>query len=127
MPDEDTIRATVDAYLRAFTEGDRAGYVGLFAEDATVEDPVGSPVHRGHDEIGAFWDASRTMADAIELRPVFVTVTGGEAAFHMEVRPTIGGQVFVLDAIDHMTFAEDGRICTMRAFFDPATMRPAGD
>jgi hypothetical protein len=37
----------------------------------------------------------------------------------------MGGTTYELDIIDHMTFDEDGRIATMRAFFDPTTMRPA--
>jgi hypothetical protein len=35
---------------------DRAGWVGLFTPDATVQDPVGSRPHRGTDEIGRFYD-----------------------------------------------------------------------
>src|SRR3546814_4411716 len=52
MPaDAATIRSAVDAYCAAFTSGDRAAYVGLFAADATVEDPIGSPVNVGSEAI----------------------------------------------------------------------------
>lgn len=65
MTTEDAIRQTVERYWACFSAGDKAGWLALYDDDATVEDPVGSDVHRGHDEIGAFWDQSRALADSI--------------------------------------------------------------
>lgn len=125
---KNTIDATIDAYLAAFTAGDRAAYVGCFAEDAWLEDPVGTPRREGREAIGAFWDDSHALADAIELRPLGLRVViGNEATFTFQVRPNIGGETYALDVIDHMTFDDDGKIATLRAFFDPATMVPAPD
>src|SRR4051812_6577437 len=116
MPDESIIRETIENYWKAFTAGDRDAYVGLFTEDGTVEDPVGTPVHRGKEAIGGFFDTSHQLADSIELRSLDVTaVCGDQAAFAMQVRPVIGGATFVMEAIDVMTFADDGRITSMRA------------
>lgn len=51
-------------HVQAVLSRDRAAFLANFAEDALVEDPVGpSPLdpsgrgHRGHEAIGAFWDA----------------------------------------------------------------------
>jgi steroid delta-isomerase len=126
--DAATIRRTVDAYCAAFSRRDRDAYVGLFTEDAWIEDPVGSPRLQGPEAIGGFFDQSSGMADSIELRQTGpVRVAAGECAFPMQARPEIGGTTFVVDIIDVMTFTEDGRITTMRAFWDPAEMRPADD
>lgn len=126
--DAATIRDTVERYCAAFTARDRDAYVSLFSDDAWIEDPVGTPRRDGHAGIGAFFDESSGMADSIELRQTGpVRVAAGEAAFPMQARPTIGGATFVVDIIDVMTFADDGRITTMRAFWDPAEMRPADD
>ncbi len=126
--DAATIRRTVDAYCAAFSRRDRDAYVGLFAEDAWIEDPVGSPRLEGPEAIGGFFDQSSGMADSIELRQTGpVRVAAGECAFPMQARPEIGGTTFVVDIIDVMTFTDDGRITTMRAFWDPAEMRPADD
>jgi steroid Delta-isomerase len=126
--DAATIRSTVQAYCDAFTKRDRAAYVGLFADDAWIEDPVGTPRREGHDGIGAFFDESSGMADSIELRLTGpVRVAAGECAFPMQARPTMGGAVFCVDIIDVMTFADDGKITTMRAFWDPTEMRAAED
>jgi hypothetical protein len=48
--------AAVERSPVATAAHDKAGWVGLFAPDATVEDPYGSRPHVGHDEIGRFYD-----------------------------------------------------------------------
>ena len=48
-----TIRSVVEAYCAAFTAGDQDAYVGLYAEGAWIEDPVGTPRHEGKDAIGS--------------------------------------------------------------------------
>ena len=45
----------------------------------------------------------------------------------MQARPVIGGATYAVDIIDVMTFDDAGKITTMRAFWDPAEMRPADD
>lgn len=126
--DAATLRATVEAYCAAFSAGDQAAYVALFAPDAWIEDPVGTPRHEGAEAIAAFFAQSSAMADSIELRQTGpVRVAAGEVAFPMQARPVIGGDTYVVDIIDVMTFDDGGRITTMRAFWDPAEMRPADD
>jgi steroid delta-isomerase len=128
MADPESINATIDAYMAAFSAGDRDAYLGCFAESAWIEDPVGSPRRQGQEGIGAFWDETHGLSEVIELRPLGLRVViGNEATFTMQARPTIGDTTYALDIIDHMTFDDAGRIATMRAFFDPTTMRPAGD
>ena len=128
MADQSSINATIDAYLAAFTAGDRAGYLDCFADDAWLEDPVGTPRREGREDIGAFWDEVHVMPDAIELRPHGLrVVVGAEAAFTLQARASVGGQTLVVDVIDLMTFDDAGRIASLRAFFDPSAMRPATD
>ena len=126
MADESVIRETIENYWKAFTAGDRDAWVALFTDDATVEDPVGTPVHRGKEAIGGFFESAHSLAESIELRSVDITaVCGDQAAFAMEIRPNLGGTVFVMEAIDVMTFADDGRITSQRAFWQQEKMRPA--
>ena len=49
------------------------------------------------------------------------------SSFTMQARPNLGGDVYVIDIIDVMTFDDDAKITSMRAFFDPEAMRPATD
>ena len=66
--DAATIRATVERYCAAFTAGDQDAYVGLFAADAWIEDPVGTPRHEGRAAIGVFFEQASAMAESVELR-----------------------------------------------------------
>jgi steroid delta-isomerase len=128
MVDENVIRGTIESYWKTFTAGDRDAWLELFTDGATVEDPVGTPAHRGKDAISRFFETSHSLADSIELRSLDITaIVGNEAAFAMEIRPVIGGATYVMEAIDVMTFADDGRITSQRAFWQQETMRPSND
>ena len=48
--------AAVERSPRAAADHDRLGWVGLFAADGSVEDPVGSRPHRRHAQIARFYD-----------------------------------------------------------------------
>jgi steroid delta-isomerase len=121
----DQIRSTIDRYVEVFSAGDRAGYLGLFTDDATVEDPVGSDVVSGPDGLGAFWDGVRSMSPDIELQLTGAPrIAAGEAAFPMRAVTTVGEARMAVEIIDVMTFADDGRITSLRAFFDFAELAP---
>jgi steroid delta-isomerase len=129
MPDAAAIRAAVEQYQAAFSRGDREGWIGAFAPDATLEDPVGSEVKHGHEGIGEFWDGFRQLAAEAEMVSTGPTrVAGTEAAFPFQIRVPLGEQTMLLDVIDAMTFVDgdDGstKIASMRAFWDMADMRP---
>lgn len=128
MADAEGIRAAIDAYTERFTAGDRDGWLALWADDARMEDPIGTPLKEGRDAIAGFYDENTALADSVRLvRTGPVRVCGAEAAFPMQVRPVIGGAEFVIDVIDVMVFGDDNRIIDMRAYWNPAEMRPADD
>ncbi len=131
MPDSEAIRSLVDRYVETFSTADRVAWLDLWAEEATMEDPVGSPLLTTRDERGAFFDESHAMVERLRLvRTGPVRVSGAEAAFPMQARPVLGGEEFCVDIIDVMSFTEaegQARIATMRAFWDPTALRPAED
>jgi hypothetical protein len=53
---ESALLAAVERSPQAAASHDRAGWVGLFAADGRIDDPVGSRPHRGYGEIGRFYD-----------------------------------------------------------------------
>lgn len=128
MPEADAIRTTIDRYLATFSAGEREAWLDLWADGATMEDPVGTPVRTGREEIGAFYDQSQGATESVELRLDGVAiVVGHEAAFRFAVRPSIGGATMVAPAIDVMTFDDDARITSQRAFIDFGLLAPAAD
>ena len=125
MPDAEQIRAIVQRYTEVFSAGDKEAYVGLFAEGATLEDPVGGEVHQGIEAIRAFWDMTREMTPTIELVITGpVRVAGAEAAFPGEARPSLGDTPMAVPVIDTLAFDDDGKITALRAFWDFADLRP---
>lgn len=126
MPDADAIRTTIEQYLARFSANDREGWLDLWADGATMEDPVGSPIRTGREEIGAFYDQGKSATDSVVLLPAGdPIIVGDQAAFPFEVRPSLGGATMTMPAIDVMTFDGDARITSQRAFVDFAMIRPA--
>lgn len=128
MATAEDIRATVARYTETMSAADKEGWLALFNPDASLEDPVGTDPHRGIEAIGAFFDLAQSLADSITLvRTGPTRVAGREAAFPMQAISDLGGTRMVIDIIDVMSFDDEARITSMRAFWDPAEMRPLDD
>lgn len=125
MPTPEQVRSTIDAYVERFSAGDRDGWVALFTDDAHQEDPVGSPPNVGHDAIGAFYDAMLALGGpqlSLAREPV---VVGDEALMFLVARTGEGaGRLRVPFIVDHLVLDDDGRIRSLRAFWDPTSMEP---
>jgi steroid delta-isomerase len=124
MPTPEQVRATVDAYVDAYARNDKAAFLALWAPDGVLEDPVGTPEHRGVEALGAFWDGARELADRIELAPVAVIVTGDEAAMVFEIHAHMGDGGLVMQAVDVMKIDDSGRLVSVRAYWDMADATP---
>jgi len=123
------IRSTIDAYCETFTANDRERWLACWADDATMEDPVGTPLKKGKDEIGAFYDQGHKTAPeglVLELtgEPVIV---GDEAAIPMRVVVTMGGTKLTTPIVDVMKFDADAKIAAQRAFVDLSKLAPFSD
>jgi steroid delta-isomerase len=124
MPSPEQVRAVVDDYLAAFPKKDREAFLGCFADDAKQIDPVPSPPNIGKEAIGQFWDNIVGMADKMEPQLDRLSVCGNEAAlvFTMNARTGDGGGA--IDIVDILEVNDDGKISSLRAYWDPAAMRP---
>ena len=121
-------RATVERYIDRHTAGDIDGILDCFTDDAVAEDPVGTPPHVGREALRAFFEGTHALCDRLELELTgTIRVAGANAAFPMKANSHVGDDVIGVEIIDVMTFADDGKITSMRAFWDPAEMRPADD
>ena len=119
MPTPEHMQAAVRAYIAALNAGDIDAIVALYAEDATVEDPVGSPPHHGHAAIRTFYAASVAMKLEVQLEGQ-VRAVASEAAFAFSVGLTVDGKRVVIRPIDVFRFNEAGKVVQMRAFFSQA-------
>ena len=110
----------VQTYVEAFDKADPEMVVALFAADATVEDPVGTPPHVGHDAIRAFYTKSMQTGAKLHLDGP-VRVAGDTAAFAFHVGFAKPGMQ--VDVIDLFRFGPDGKVVSMQAFFGPTNMK----
>ncbi len=124
MPDFAQMDASVRSYVDSYNRSDLAGIVDLFAPDATVEDPVGSPLKKGHEEISAFFHAGIEMGAKLTLDGP-VRCVADHAAFAFHVTLDWEGQQTRIDVIDVFKFDDTGKVAEMRAFFGPENMGSA--
>jgi steroid Delta-isomerase len=119
------INATIERYIAAFSAGDKDGYVALFAPGATVEDPVGSDLCTGAEQIAGFWDGVRSMTPTITLvKTGTPRIAAGEVAWGLRAIAEMGDAKMAVDIIDVMSFDDAGQITSLRAFWDMADMAP---
>ncbi|KAA1427541.1 nuclear transport factor 2 family protein [Nocardioides antri] len=118
--ERDQILETIQRYVDLVGKGTADEILALYAEGATVEDPVGTDVRTTRESIREFYASIEPLEQ--ESRLVSARVAAGEAAFQFELVTRVGDQTYTLAPIDVMTFDEDGRITTMRAFWSDADM-----
>src|SRR5262245_53953251 len=124
MPTHEQMTRAVHAYVDAFEREDPDAIAKLFAEAATVEDPVGAPAHAGMGAIRTFYtQATATVAKLILAGPI--RTTANCAAFAFSVALSLEGEKRLIDVIDTFTFDEQGKITQMRAFWGPDNVRGA--
>lgn len=113
------VRHVFQRYCELVSAGDFEAIARLYAEDATVEDPVGSAPHRGRAAIREFYRAS---AGAVRLElEGRVRSAGNEGAAAMVARPTADPSMRV-ETLDVMTFGDDGLVTAMRAYWSADTI-----
>lgn len=110
------IRATVRSYLDGINNGGGRDVLALFAETATVEDPVGS------DVVAASRWYAEPLDPAVRVRqvaPVSVSSDARAAAVAFELRMPWDSRQVSVDVVDAMEFDEHGKITSLRAYWSP--------
>ena len=109
--------AAVDRYVEAFEKADMAIIKGIYADNAIVEDPVGSDVHVGIDAVCAFYEGA--LASGAKLVPTGTPRCAGNAvAFPFQV--TMPGMT--IDVIDVFEFDQHGKVASMKAYWGPENL-----
>jgi steroid Delta-isomerase len=119
----EAIREIMKRYVQLMCDSDADGILDLYADDATVEDPVGGQVIRGRQALHAFYAATSPHLQVELTGPV--RVAGRECAAPLLAELTTKDRKLYIDVIDVMKFDEHGKITSMRAFWNPGEMRPA--
>ncbi|MBO0852760.1 MAG: nuclear transport factor 2 family protein [Nocardia sp.] len=113
-------RAVVEQYVSLMATGTPAQILALYADDAVVEDPIGSDPRHGHAAIGELYEALAPMRRKTELHTA--RVAGNHAAISFTLVAEAGGHRMTISAIDTMEFDDNGKIARMRAYWGPEDM-----
>jgi ketosteroid isomerase-like protein len=112
--------------MDAVSRGAKEEWLALFAEDGTVEDPVGRSMfdpdgsgHRGKEAIAAFWDKAIALADRLEFHIVDSFAAGNEVANVGTIRAFLpGGGHMDTEGVFVYRVNDDGLILSLRAFWE---------
>ncbi|MEO3784453.1 nuclear transport factor 2 family protein [Actinocorallia sp. B10E7] len=114
MPSQEQMKVALQAYVDGFAKGDAESVIALFAENAVVEDPVGTPEKRG-EEIAEFYRNAVGAGAKLILEGPIRGSHGSSAAMAFTVEMP-GMKIFVIDAF---TFDDEGKVTSMRAYWGP--------
>ena len=114
------INATVDTYIDLITNGTPEQIADLYAEECSVEDPIGSPLRTTRAELIEFYGLIANL-DEHRATLKWKKVVGDTAVFAFHLFTKAGDTGFEIQPVDIMVFDENGKITSMRAVWDPAT------
>jgi steroid delta-isomerase len=118
MPTQAAMKAALQAYVDGLNRGDADAVIALFAPDAEIEDPVGTPVKRGR-EIEAWFRRAVEMRAQLELAGPIRGSHGRAAAMAFSVTTRFEGQVVATRSVDAVRFDDAGRIARLEGYWGP--------
>jgi len=118
----ETVQKAVNDYFDAICNLNCEAWIATFAADAVSHEP-GSPPLEGHDALRAFFNGVAGGFETIEMRPQQIFVVGNEAGVKWSASG-LGktGRQAKFEGIDIFTLNGDGKIQTVKAYWDPAAM-----
>jgi steroid delta-isomerase len=116
METTDKIRV-VEQYVEAFANSDMGIIRHMFAGNARVEDPVGTPAHQGLEAVCAFYEGAMKMNVTLALTGT-PRCAGNAVAFPFQVKMANT----VIDVIDVFEFDDEGKVVSMKAYWGPENM-----
>ncbi len=122
---EHPARVAARASQAAVRAKDKQQWLALFADNGSVEDPVGpsgfdpeGKGHHGHEAIGAFWDMAIAKTDSIEFLFDDSFACGNEAVFTGMIRTRLSGMQIDAEGVFTYRVDETGKILALRAFWE---------
>jgi steroid Delta-isomerase len=125
MPTPEHMRDAVLKYFASFASADVDAIVGLFADNAVVEDPIGGARIEGiHAIRGFFAGGFGYVGGGYSFEPEGnVRVAANHAACAAIATCDKANPPFRLETMDVMTFDEAGKIVAMKAYWGPFNMQ----
>lgn len=116
------IATVMQAYVDAMSGDDVEKVLVLYADNAVVEDPVGSEAFKGIEAIRGFYTEAIAAVASMELEGN-PRVRGNLGACAMVAHPKGAEGVMVAETLDVMSFNDEGKITSMIAYWGDSNIR----
>lgn len=118
---EQHIADVMQAYVDGMTGDNVDAILALYAEDAVVEDPIGTDKKVGHDALREFYQGA---IDAVEKMVLEGNprVRDNWGACAMRAYPKGMNLSLAMETLDVMEFNQDGKITRMTAYWGDLNM-----
>ncbi len=117
------ISQAIKAYFAAIRAMDEKAWLNTFVEDAVSHDPVGSTPIVGHAKLAEFFQSIAGAFREVGLTENEVFIAGNGAAVKWTGQGiSKQGKQVQFEGIDVFEINEDGKIQTVRAYWNPAEM-----
>ena len=110
--------AMVHKYVEAFEKQDMSIIREIYADNAKVEDPVGTELHIGIDAVCAFYEGALQSGAKLSLTGE-PRCSGNAVAFPFQV--IMPGAT--IDIIDVFEFNDAGKVSSMKAYWSGDNMK----
>ena len=126
MTSEEDMKRAMQAYIAGFNRADAEAVIALYADDATVEDPVGKEPLVGKSKIAEFYRMAIKTGAKLSLAAPVRASHSNSAAMAFDVNLNMPQGRTLIRVIDVMTFNEHGKFKSMRAYWGPGDMEMLG-
>lgn len=114
------VAKTIRAYFDAISDLNAEAWLNTFAEDAESYDPADALPSRGHEELRRFFQNIAGALKQLTMTPEHVFIVGNQAAVKWTGRGVgNNGRSIHFEGIDLIEINEDGKIQTVRAYWNP--------
>ncbi|MEZ4333396.1 MAG: nuclear transport factor 2 family protein [Myxococcota bacterium] len=115
---------TIVLMCQRWNAADRAGWLSMFRDDVTIEDPVGSRVRRGRAAAESTWDVGFSYPEPWTMVPGLMVVCGNRAAVTFSHMSTVDGRPYWHEDIEVWELDDDRRVVRVQAYFEPPASSP---
>lgn len=123
MTEKNNTATFVELYFKATQSNDATTWAACFAPNATVDDPVGSPIIQGTNAILERGKEFMANFQTVGLHPEYVSVDNLRAAAKWTGRGvTKDERSLKFEGINFFEFDETGKITKLVGFWNPEDM-----
>lgn len=117
------VTEAIVAYFTAISTRDRARWLDLFAEGASVHDPVGAAAVEGRAALTELWNGIIGPFKGLSVEPAAPHYGGSGAAVAWQAKGEgVNGRKVRFEGITVFEISTEGKVQTLMAYWDPAAM-----